>query len=51
MRLLLKLGWMAYLIAGWMLFDWRVGVLVTGASFLVRLYYRLDDGVEESEEA
>ena len=50
MRLLLKLGWVAHLIAGWMLFDWRVGVLITGASFLVRLYYRLDDSVEESEE-
>ena len=50
MRFLLKLGWLAYLIAGWMLFDWRVGVLITGSSFLVRLYYNFDDGVEESEE-
>lgn len=47
MRFLLKLGWLAYLIAGWMLFDWRVGVLVTGASFLVRLYYQLDKGDEQ----
>lgn len=49
MRFILKLGWMAYLIAGWMLFDWRVGVLITGASFLVRLYYQFDDEIEESE--
>lgn len=50
MKFLLKLGWMAYLITGAWLFDWRVAVLITGASFLTRAYYEPDNDVEESEE-
>lgn len=49
-KFMLSVIWLVYAAVALYKFDWRALVLVTGASYLVRLYYSIpDDTIEESE--